>query len=127
MVSACQIRELLRSYLSGVVDLQSFAEQFESLYSDLNISGESEALAIGDRVQGHLARVSSGYSSENDLRAWLLPLSAESASANMIVGVGPFPVSINQLVMEERAFPASPASSGTSPAVVFGSVWSLQS
>lgn len=127
MVSACQVRELLRSYLSGVVGLQSFADQFESLYSDMNASGESEALAIGDRVEGYLSRVSSGYSSENDLRAWLLPLSGESASANVVIAASPFPVSVNQFVLEERAFPALPASSGTSPGVVFGSVLSLQS
>ena len=77
MVSASKIREVIKSYLSGALDIQKFAECFESLYSEINLAGDPEALALGDRVQAFLGRVSAGYASERDLLAWLIPLSCE--------------------------------------------------
>jgi hypothetical protein len=126
MVSTSQVRELIRCYLSGALDLKNFAENFESLYSDINISCESEALALADRVQRFLGRVSSGYYAENDLRTALYPLAGEPLAANTMIGVPPFNLSVNHFVVEERASPVSSASSGTSPAVVFGSISCLQ-
>lgn len=125
MISASQVRRLISNYLSGDLALQPFAEQFEAQYSELNKVAESEALSLADRVQRYLGRVSAGYCDENDLRAYLYPLSCESAAANIVIGISPFYASVNQFVVEERAFPASGSSSGTSPAVVLGSIVSL--
>ena len=75
MVSSSQIRDLIRSYLSGSLSLQRFAEAFEDLYSKLNIASEKQVLTLGDHIEILLSRVSSGLASENDLRSWFQSLS----------------------------------------------------
>jgi hypothetical protein len=74
MVSASQIRDLIRSYLSGSLNLQRFADAFEDIYSRINVARDSEILALGDHIQVLLSRVSSKLASENDLRGWLQSL-----------------------------------------------------
>lgn len=75
MVSSSQIRDLIRSYLSGSLSLQRFAEAFEDLYSKINVASEKQILALGDHIQILLSRVSCGLASENDLRGWFQSLS----------------------------------------------------
>jgi len=75
MVSASQIRDLIRAYLSGALSLQRFAEAFEDMYSSINASSDKQVLALGDHIEVLLSRISSGLASEPDLRAWLLSLS----------------------------------------------------
>ncbi|MGD0799665.1 MAG: hypothetical protein ABR910_18280 [Acidobacteriaceae bacterium] len=75
MVSASQIRDLIRSYLSGSLNLRRFAEAFEDIYSAINVASEPQVLALGDHVQTLLSRVSAKIATENDLRGWLQSLS----------------------------------------------------
>jgi len=84
MVSASQINDLIRSYLSGSLNLQRFADAFEAIYSDINVAGEHNVLSLGDHVQVLLSRVSSGYANENDLRGWFLALSQTSNSGSSV-------------------------------------------
>lgn len=107
MASASKIREVVRSYLSGAIDIQKFAECFENQYSEVNRASDPEAIALGDRIQAFLGRVSAGYSSERDLLAWLIPVSREPISVNIIIGMPAFPTSVNRLVEEEQ-FPVAP-------------------
>jgi len=81
MVSVSQIRELLRRYLSGEMDLQGYAESFEDQYSELNIGPASEALSLADRVQGLLGRCSAGYCDEAELKRSLASLSFDEPLA----------------------------------------------
>jgi hypothetical protein len=87
MVSASQIRDLIRSYLSGSLSLQRFADAFEDIYSSINVAGESDALALADHIQVLLSRVSSKLASENDLQGWLRslsqPFNPDSASVQL--------------------------------------------
>jgi len=122
MASVSKIRELLRRYLSGSLDLKGFADCFESQYSDLNIGNDSDALMLGDQVEALLGRVSAGYSNENDLKSWLLPLSADFVSLPSIFMFGVAP--LNQQVVEEFAFQGSSEASGTSPLM---EPWRLES
>lgn len=78
MVSASQIRDLIRSYLSGSLSLQRFAEAFEAVYSEINVASEQDVLAFGDHIQVLLSRVSAGIASENELKGWLQALSQTS-------------------------------------------------
>lgn len=114
MASVPQIRGLIRGYLSGEIDLQSFSDEFDSVYAELNHLGSPDSLEIADKVQVFLARISSHLASESDLKSWLLPLSSEQVSANIIVTMSSVPSSVNHVVVEERAFPADPAPSDTS-------------
>lgn len=84
MVSASQINDLIRSYLSGSLNLQRFADAFEAVYSGMNVACEHHVLALGDHVQVLLSRVSSGYASEDDLRGWFLALSQTSNSGSSV-------------------------------------------
>lgn len=125
MISASEIRELARNYLSGALNIQQFAENFENQYSEINIACDLEALSLGDRIQALLGRVSAGYASERDFQEWLVPLSREPLSVNMFIGFSSsFPASVNHFAVGEIAFPASGVS-GTSPGVVFGSALCL--
>lgn len=121
MVSASHVRELIRNYLAGALDLQQFADRFEAQYSELNAGGDQDALELGDRVEALLGRVSAGYSSENDLKSWLLPLSIDFAPPSVFIfGVAP----VNQQVVGEFAFQGSFGASDTSPLM---ELWKLES
>jgi len=59
-----------------------------------------------------LSRVSAGYSSENDLKSWLLPLSVDFNPVSVFMfGITP----VNQQIVGEFAFLGSSGVSGTSP------------
>jgi hypothetical protein len=121
MVSASHVRELIRNYLAGALDLQRFADCFEAQYSELNAGGDQDALELGDRVEALLGRVSAGYSDENDLKSWLLPLSIDFAPPSVFMfGVAP----VSQQVVGEFAFQGSFGASGTSPLM---EPWKLES
>lgn len=122
MASAFEVRKIICNYLSGGISLHEFAEMFESHYSDIIIARKQEDVILADRIQAMLGRVSSEYSSEAELREWLLPLSVEPV--NTLIGVPSFREPLNQYF----GFGASRASSSsdTSPAVVFGSTVVLQ-
>jgi hypothetical protein len=81
MASVSQIRDLIRGYLHGEVPLQEFADRFEDLYSDANVGGEPDVLALADCVEAFVGRVAAGYSSESDLVTWLEPLSYDPPMA----------------------------------------------
>jgi len=129
MASASQIRELLRSYLECKIDLQQFAERFESLYSVVNMANDFNVLSLADQIEAYLGRVSSGYSGEDDLKAWLQVLSVEpEEQVNQMIVISPFPLapSVNRVGVGEKPYRASFASSDTSPEGVFSSAERLR-
>lgn len=121
MVSVSQLREVVRQYLSGSLELQNFADRFEEQYSEIALGRDLQALALADEIAAYIGRVSSGFWSESELKESLFPLSFDlSLSANVLLGSAQmFPLSVNQQLVG-KAFQEEAGSSDTSPAVVFG-------
>lgn len=118
MASALEVRKIIRKYLAGDIELQSFAEAFEDQYSALIVAKDMESLILGDRVQALLGRVSSKFANESDLKNWLLPLSVEPV--NQVINIQcAWAPTVNHY-LGEGTYP-EPRFSGTSPGMVFGS------
>lgn len=101
MASVPQVRELLRSFLSGGLDLQNFADQFDDLHSEISVAGDPRLVALGDEIAAYLGRVSAELVGEIELKQWLFPLSFDfPLVANTIQGLVPaFSFSVNEQVV----------------------------
>ena len=114
MVCAAQIRDLVYEYLLKHCDLSQFAEQFASIFCDIEDSGDREAVLLSYRIESELEKVSSGYASEASLQ------DALRVCVSVIVndyGVNVRTEFTTPLVSVVSQF-AEP--SGTRPGVVFG-------
>jgi hypothetical protein len=120
MVYAHQIREVVAGYLSKDLDANGFLLRFSALSYNIHNQGDAEAVRLADHIESCLVDLRAGCIKEVQLRSILRELTYSTSANNFYMPVS-FPVSVNQYLGLEKAFPEYHVSSGTSPAVGFGS------
>jgi hypothetical protein len=126
MVYAHQIREVVSEYLSKDMDAKAFLCKFSALSYNVRKEGEAEAVRLADQIESCLVDLRAGCIKDLQLRSILRELTYSAAANSFYMPVS-FPVGVNHYSVLEKAFPETPASSDTSPGVVFGSVVLLPS
>ena len=114
------IREIVDKFLAKPSDLDAFMSAFFSASCNIHKNGDAASIKLADQVEACLADVRAGFASVTDLHKSLRELLAPAPVGYYYVAVAAFSQSVNQPAVVETGFPV--ASSGTLPAVGFGSI-----
>lgn len=123
MASSIELKRRLREFLADPRADKEFRPWFASLLIDKQEERDENLETLVHAIHRAFSDAAEGLYSPQELRSLLLSLSQEPISVNqmIVIQASVLPYSVNQLVVEERAFPASFASSGTSREGVFAS------
>jgi hypothetical protein len=125
MVSASQIREVVAAYLSHN-DADKFARDFAALSYNVHKNGDAAAIELARSVEFKIADLRSGCIDKAAFLASLRDSITMSVNSNTR-GFAQFSDPVNRPVEVAAGFRGWAVSSGTSPAVVFGSILLVQS